>query len=62
MEWILWLVGYLVVGTIILAVLWKALKIEWGAEAMDTKLLMIATPFAWPIVLIFIAGSWLKLF
>jgi len=43
-------------------VLWKALKINWDAEATDTKLLMIATPVAWPIVLILIAGSWLKLF
>lgn len=55
MEWILWIIGYLAVGGILLVVLYKAMEIDWEAEATDTKLLMIATPVAWPLVLLFIA-------
>lgn len=50
----LWIVEYLAVGVVVLLILWNVLKIDWNAEATNTKLLMIATPFAWPLVLGFI--------
>lgn len=49
-----WIVGYLAIGIIMTAILWKILQIEWNAEAGDTKFLIIATPVAWPLVLLFI--------
>ncbi len=45
---------YLVIGVIVLGVLWKLLGINWSSEATDTKLLMIATPLLWPLVLVFV--------
>lgn len=54
MEWSLWILGYLVIGLILTVILWKAFQIEWNAEAGDTKLLIIATPVGWPLVLLFI--------
>lgn len=57
MEW-MWIIGWLVIGIVIFGLLWKHLKIDWSAEAADTKLLMVVTPFLWPLVLLFVAGIW----
>lgn len=59
MDWILWIIGYLAVGFVTCGILWKALGIQWGAEADDTKLLIAITPIGWPLVLLLIVGVWI---
>lgn len=54
----LWIVGYLIVGVVLTIALYKGMKIDWGAEAADTKALIIVTPVGWPLVLLLIAGIW----
>lgn len=60
MDWWMWIGGYLIIGSILLQILWKTMKIKWGAEATDTKLILLATPVFWPLVLIFVASIWIK--
>ena len=48
------LIGYLVIGVVLLLGLLKGMRIDWNAEGIGTKLLLIATPVAWPIVLVII--------
>ena len=59
MEWSLWIIGYVAVGIVLFGILWKALGIQWNAEADDTKLTIAATPLFWPFVLMFIVGVWI---
>lgn len=59
MEWTLWIGGYLAIGVVLFILLWKAFHIVWEAEASDTKLLMIATPIAWPLVLLLVGVIWI---
>ena len=54
------LIGYLVIGVVLLLGLLKGMRIDWNAEGIDTKLLLIATPVAWPIVLVIILFVFLK--
>lgn len=51
-----WIIGYAMVGIMVFVILWKKFHIEWGCEANDTKVLIIATPFLWPLVLLLIGG------
>lgn len=47
-------IGYFIIGFIILVILWRWLGIDWSLESFSTKLLLVATPPFWPLVLIFI--------
>jgi len=50
MEWVL----YFAVGAVVTVILLLKMKINWRSEGFSTKFLIIVTPFAWPLVLVFI--------
>lgn len=54
MEWLQWIVGYLVVGIAIFTIAWYAFGIKWSHEESDTKTLMVLIVPVWPLVIIFI--------
>lgn len=54
MEWISWIILYLLAGFGILKILLVKMKINWQEIDASTRLLLIATPFMWPLVIVFI--------
>jgi hypothetical protein len=59
MEWIIYILGYLAIGSAVLALLFKFMKIKWERESLDTKAWIVVTPVAWPVVVILVASVWM---
>lgn len=45
---------YLLTGCAFLFALWRVMDVHWAGESLGTKFLLLATPFIWPLVAIFI--------
>lgn len=52
MDFVVWTLVWLLVGTGLFGLLWKWMRINWSGESTGIKVMLIVTPVAWPLVLL----------